>query len=253
MLLIPVILPLSLDLFETRLHGFERAEKLPFETQRFRFERRYYFTSQSKTLFEVLAKQHTNDTIEIQAALVSSEHEQFDIFTAWASRTWGASMSTTIEGGFLFLNILLERKRLLDTYNEKLDETGSELEAKRAFVQAMGYIWNRDDPEEDAREWPMAEAIFKEKYTLYTRRLPKPAEELAESVMAQKPHSKGGRPTNKDDDWAWERVNTLNRPRAEVKKEWTERNEKAGRHLVDPDDSFRKAVRKNRKIREKSE
>lgn len=55
-----------------------------------------------------------------------------------------------------------------------------------------------------------------------------------------------GRPRNPVDDWAWEQVNVLKCPRAEVYEEWLERIGLRKDQLVDPRDSFNKAVRPNR-------
>lgn len=50
----------------------------------------------------------------------------------------------------------------------------------------------------------------------------------------------GGRPRNKDDDWAWRQVNELRRAPQDVYPEWKERI--GPRDLADPLDSFKKAV-----------
>jgi len=56
-----------------------------------------------------------------------------------------------------------------------------------------------------------------------------------------------------EDDWAWEQVNTLGRPRPVVRAEWLQRLSPDRKVLKDPSDSFRKAVNINRKGKRKSE
>ncbi len=55
-----------------------------------------------------------------------------------------------------------------------------------------------------------------------------------------------GRPRNEDDDWAWEQVNVLKRPRPEVEREWKRRIGERAFTLADVRDSFKQAVRPRR-------
>jgi len=59
--------------------------------------------------------------------------------------------------------------------------------------------------------------------------------------------SKGGRPRNSDDDWAWEQVNRLKRDRTTVYSEWRARIGERDKMLADSQDSFNKAVSARRK------
>lgn len=57
--------------------------------------------------------------------------------------------------------------------------------------------------------------------------------------------SKGGRPRNPDDEWARYQVNKLKRPKTEVYKEWKVRiGPDRLRNLINPEDSFKKALKR---------
>ncbi len=58
---------------------------------------------------------------------------------------------------------------------------------------------------------------------------------------------RGGPYSWPEDDWAWEQVNTLRRPRREVRKEWEQRLSPDRSPLQDIDRSFRHAVHRSRK------
>ncbi len=58
------------------------------------------------------------------------------------------------------------------------------------------------------------------------------------------PHLKGGRPKNEANEFAYYQVNVLGRSPAEVYPEWEKMKGEAILLLVDPRDSFRKAIRK---------
>lgn len=63
--------------------------------------------------------------------------------------------------------------------------------------------------------------------------------------------SKGGRPRNKNDDWAWQQIHEKNRPLSEVFREWQAKNSESSRVLIDEERSFRNAVRRDRMDRSK--
>ncbi|NJD58952.1 MAG: hypothetical protein C3F13_09985 [Anaerolineales bacterium] len=69
--------------------------------------------------------------------------------------------------------------------------------------------------------------------------------ELKITVDHQKAdHLKGGRPKNEANEFAYHQVNVLGRPPAEVYPEWEKMKGESISLLVDPRDSFRKAIRK---------
>lgn len=59
----------------------------------------------------------------------------------------------------------------------------------------------------------------------------------------------GGRPRDKDNDWAFHQVYELHRPPCEVYQEWLARRKEHGKliQLADPYDSFKKALNARRK------
>lgn len=60
------------------------------------------------------------------------------------------------------------------------------------------------------------------------------------------PQRLGGRPANADDEWAWCEVRLNDRSQKEVYAEWLRRIGPRASQLVDPWDSFQKAVKPNR-------
>ena len=68
------------------------------------------------------------------------------------------------------------------------------------------------------------------------------------ALRSARTQSKRGGPYSwPEDDWAWEQVNTLSRPRREVRKEWEQRLSPDRPPLQDIDRSFRHAVNPKRK------
>jgi hypothetical protein len=63
-------------------------------------------------------------------------------------------------------------------------------------------------------------------------------------AIAHTSHLKGGRPKNEANEFAYYQVNILGRSPAEVYKEWVIMRGETISLLVDPRDSFRKAIRK---------
>lgn len=63
-------------------------------------------------------------------------------------------------------------------------------------------------------------------------------------LLRSQPKNGGGRPRDEDNEWAFEQVHILHRPRCDVYKEWLARRQKHGKNvqLADPYDSFKKAV-----------
>jgi hypothetical protein len=59
--------------------------------------------------------------------------------------------------------------------------------------------------------------------------------------------AKGGRPKNEANEFAYYQVNILGVPPSEVYPQWVKKRGSAISLLVDPKDSFRKAIRKKRK------
>ena len=72
-------------------------------------------------------------------------------------------------------------------------------------------------------------------------------EKLLAAVSGGKKLKLGTHKSWPEDDWAWEQVNTLKRPRQEVRAEWLQHLSPERRKLKDPADSFRHAVNPNRK------
>ena len=67
------------------------------------------------------------------------------------------------------------------------------------------------------------------------------------------PQRLGGRPSNPDDDWAWEQVHIHKRPPKEVRSEWIERIGERADLLADIERSWRHVIKPNRKRRKKPE
>jgi len=64
---------------------------------------------------------------------------------------------------------------------------------------------------------------------------------------------KGGRPSHKEDIWAWEQINIINRPKSSVYSEWLS---KKNRHLEDPKRHFDRIIKHDwgkNKIRDKKD
>lgn len=71
--------------------------------------------------------------------------------------------------------------------------------------------------------------------------------QFAVEMEAWRP-SRGGRPPNPVNEWAWEQVHVLGRPMSEVYPEWYERRTKdEDVWLADPEDSFKKAIGSRRR------
>jgi len=66
------------------------------------------------------------------------------------------------------------------------------------------------------------------------------------------PRKQGSHQNWPEDNWAWEQVNTLGRPRNEVRSEWIQRLSPKRKTLRDANDSFRKAVSSHRKPKTES-
>ena len=64
----------------------------------------------------------------------------------------------------------------------------------------------------------------------------------AVTIEAAATRSLGGRPRERDDDWAWHQEEVLGRPRPEVYREWFARIGERGKLLADPENSYRRAM-----------
>jgi len=92
----------------------------------------------------------------------------------------------------------------------------------------------RSEEEIDALWRPKDEDVLKEQLSQYIAASPTP-------------HKHGSHISWPEDDWAWEQVNTHNRPRNVVRIEWLRALSPTRRQLSNAADSFRKAVNPKRK------
>jgi hypothetical protein len=77
------------------------------------------------------------------------------------------------------------------------------------------------------------------------------AKALQENINHSMPQKRPGRPSPKEDDWAWNQVNTEKRPREVVRVEWIDRmDEKRRSELKDIKRSFRHAIDPERRRKE---
>ncbi|MGD0610638.1 MAG: hypothetical protein ABSB41_03915 [Anaerolineales bacterium] len=69
--------------------------------------------------------------------------------------------------------------------------------------------------------------------------------EAATRAATQSPSPKGrpGRPPSPDDEWAWAQVNEFGRSKADVFREWSEREGVGARNLVDPKGQFKRITK----------
>jgi len=90
-------------------------------------------------------------------------------------------------------------------------------------------------------EWPdsrMLSQETREYFERYKLEICKSATPKIGAVKDAKRHHKSGRPHLSEDVWAWEQVNTYNRQKSEVYKEWLKKDDVKARNLQDPERQF---------------
>lgn len=143
-------------------------------------------------------------------------------------------------------------RRLSDLYGNKRDVTRFINFRFKKNKERLNVIFSHDDP----ALLPYFDALVA---AINDRWLKKAHEPLAVSVptskldaalattatpmLSQRP---SGRPANADDEWAWCEVRLNGRSSKEVRSEWLRRIGPRADLLVDPQDSFRKAIKPNR-------